>query len=354
MKHSDDVSKAIELLKRTLPEKNRRNIASTPNNYAIWYEYVTGENKQLVTAIQELDKTNTLYSTEILQSLYNQFISDAHEAAVNQLSKSVREIIHDFLSKVNKEGQDLNQYAQTLASVSDRVENINHIDDIKELIQLLLSETRKREEATHNMQSMLENMSLEMRKLRAEVAKLNSEATTDSLTRVNNRRAFDIEIEGLVSLSKSETKPLCLVLADIDHFKGFNEKFGESIGDKVLRFVASLIKNNIKGNDSVARFGGEQFAILLPETKLEGALSVAENIREKLAKQTLSDSAAKIELGTITASFGVTCYQTGDSSDDLINKANIALRDAKKSGRNKVASNTEKQALSDKVHRVIL
>jgi len=354
MNHSDDVAKAIELLKRTLPELNKRNIASTPNNYAIWYEYVTGENKQLVNAVQELDKANTIYNTEILQALYNEFISDAHEAAVNQLSKSVREIIHDFLSKVSKEGQDLNQYAQTLARVSDRVENINHIDDIKELVQLLLSETKKREEATQSMQSMLENMSLEMKKLRAEVAKLNSEATTDSLTRVNNRRAFDIEVEGLISLSKSASKPLCLVLIDIDHFKAFNEKFGHSIGDKVLRFVASLIKNNIKGNDSVARFSGEQFAVLLPETKLEGAVSVAENIREKLAKQTLSDSAAKIELGTISASLGVTSYQPGESSDNFINKANIALSEAKNSGRNKVVSNTEKPASEDQFHRIIL
>ena len=354
MKHSDDVSKAIELLKRTLPELNKRNIASTPNNYAIWYEYVTGENKQLVSAIQELDKTNTLFTSDILQSLYNEFISDAHEAAVNQLSESVREIIHDFLNKVSKEGHDLNQYAQTLARVSDSVGNINHIDDIKELVQLLLTETKKREEATQSMQNMLENMSLEMKKLRAEVAKLNSEATTDSLTRVNNRRAFDIEIEGLISLSKAESKPLCLVLIDIDHFKAFNEKFGHSIGDKVLRFVASLIKNNIKGNDSVARFGGEQFAVLLPETKLEGALSVAENIREKLAKQTLSDSAAKIELGTISASLGVSCYKPGESSDELINKANIALSQAKNTGRNRVLSHTEQQQTDDNIHRIIL
>lgn len=354
MKYGDDVSTAIALLKRTLPEMNRRNIASTPNNYAIWYEYVTGENKRLVSAIQELDKTNTFYSTEILQSLYNEFISDAHEAAVNQLSESVREIIHDFLEKVGKEGEDLNHYAQTLASVHSRVGKINQIEDIKDLIQLLLSETKKREQATQSMQTMLENMSLEMKKLRTEVAKLNSEATTDSLTKVNNRRAFDVEVEGLIGLCKSDEKPLSLILVDIDHFKLFNEKFGQSIGDKVLRFVASLIKNNIKGNDSVSRFGGEQFAILLPETKLEGAMSVAENIREKLARQTLSDSAAKIELGTITASFGVTCYQAHDSSDDMINKVNQALREAKKSGRNKVISNEERQALNEKAHRVIL
>lgn len=354
MKHHDDISKAIELLKRTLPEMSRRNIASTPTNYAIWYEYVNGENKKLNAAIENLDKSKTLFTSEILQSLYNDFISDAHQAAVNRLSKTVREIIYDFLHKISQEEQNLNQYAQTLAEVSSRAEHINAIEDIKELVQLLLTETKKREDATHSMQTTLKSMSLDMKKLRNEVAKLNADATTDALTKINNRHAFDVEIEGLISLSKSENKPLCLVLIDIDHFKTFNEKFGHSIGDKVLRFVASLIKNNIKGNDSAARFSGEQFAVLLPETHLEGAVSVAENIREKLAKQTLSDSAEKIELGTITASFGVSAYEYGESVDQFVHKADIALSDAKKAGRNKVIANTEKQKNHNKVHRTIL
>tara|TARA_R110001592_G_scaffold295763_1_gene566075 strand:+ start:11017 stop:12081 length:1065 start_codon:yes stop_codon:yes gene_type:complete len=354
MNQSDDISTAISLLKQTLPEMNKRSIASTPSNYAIWYEYVTGENKQLVSAINELDANKTFFTTEVLQTLYNQYISEAHEAAVNQLSESVREIIHGFLDKISKEGQGLSNYAQTLASFSYQMNKVNHLDDIKELVHNLLSETKKREEATQSMQNSLECMALEMKKLRAEVAKINSEATTDSLTKVNNRRAFDLEIEGFIAISKADTKSLCLVMINIDHFKSFNDKFGHSIGDKVLRFTASLIKNNVKGSDSVSRYGGEQFALLLPETSFEDALIVAENIREKLAKQTLSDSAEKIELGTITASFGVSAYQYGESSEQVIRKADIALCDAKKSGRNKVIGNNQKSTQKNEVHRTML
>lgn len=354
MKHADDVSKAISLLKQTLPEMNKRNIASTPSNYAIWYEYVAGDNEKLVAAIHDLDNKNTLFTSELLQSLYNEFISNAHEAAVNKLSASVREIIHDFLAKVSKEGQGLSDYAQTLASFASQAENVDHIDDLKSLVNHLISETQKREEATQSMQTSLESMALEMKKLRAEVAKINSEATTDSLTKVNNRRAFDTEVESFINASKANSKPLCLILADIDHFKIFNEKFGHSVGDKVLRFVASLIKNNIKGSDSVARFSGKQFALLLPETSYQGALVVAENIREKLAKQTLSDSAKKIELGTITASFGVASFESQENTEQFINKADTALRDAKKSGRNKVIGNNQRSTPSNEVHRTIL
>lgn len=354
MEQSNDISTAISLLKQTLPEMKKRSIASTPSNYAIWYEYVSGENKQLIAAINELDAKKTLFTTQVLQTLYNQFISEAHEAAVNQLSESVREIIHDFLNKINLEGDGLRNYAQTLESFSTQMNNANHLDDIKELVLNLMDETKKREDATQCMQTSLECMALEMKKLRAEVAKINSEATTDSLTKVNNRHAFDVEIEGFIAVSKADSKSLCLVMINIDHFKTFNEKFGHNIGDKVLRFFASLIKNNVKGSDSVSRYGGEQFALLLPETSYESALIVAENIREKLAKQTLSDSAEKIDLGTITASFGVSTYQYGESSEQLIRKADIALSDAKKSGRNKVIGNNQKSTQTDEVHRTML
>lgn len=354
MKHTDDLNQAITLLKQTLPEMKERNIATTPNNYAIWYEFVTGNNEKLNSAIKALDTQKAIFTPEVMDRLYNEYISDAHEAAVNKLSNSVREVIHDFLNKACKEEQGLSNYAQVLATFSNKIENVNHLDDIKDLIHHLLSETKKREEATQSMQSSLESMALEMKKLRIEVAKINSETTTDPLTKINNKRAFDVEIEEFMTISRENPKPLCLIMVDIDHFKKFNDKFSHSVGDKVLRFVASLIKNNIKGSDSVSRYDGDQLAILLPETNFEGALKLAEIIREKLAKQTLSDSAEKKELGTITASFGVSTYQYGESSAQLINDAESALRDAKGTGRNKVIGNNLCDTKKSGTHRTAL
>ncbi len=336
MSNIDDISKAIALLKQTLPEMNKRNIPTTPENYSIWYEYVNGENNKLIEAINNLDKQRATFSGKVLKELHLEYIANAHQAAVNQLSTSVKEIINDFLTKISSEGEGLTHYANTLSEFSKRVEGVNDIEDIKQLITHLLDETRKREDATQSMQTSLETMAMEMKKLRAEVSKLNSEATTDSLTKVNNRRAFEMEIDNCVSASKAESKPLCLLFVDLDHFKTFNDKFGHTIGDKVLRFVATLLKNNIKGSDSVSRFGGEQFTILLPETEYNDALKVAENIRERLSKQTLSDSAEKIELGTITASIGVANYKYGESSEELVRKADKCMHEAKREGRNRV------------------
>ncbi|MFT6122031.1 MAG: diguanylate cyclase [Oleiphilaceae bacterium] len=336
MSNTDDISKAIALLKQTLPEMNKRNIPTTPDNYAIWYEYVSGKNTKLVDAIHVLDKQHASFSDNVLRELYITHIANAHQAAVNQLSASVKKIINDFLTKIASEGEGLSNYAHTLSDFSKKVEGVDDINDIKHLISHILEETQKQENSTQNMQTSLEKITEEMKSLRAEVAKLNAEATTDSLTKINNRRAFDMEVDNCVSNSKLQEKPLCILFIDLDHFKIFNQKFSHTIGDKVLRFVATLLKNNIKGSDFVARFSGEQFIILLPETEYTDALIVAENIRDRLSKQTLSDSAEKIELGTITASIGVADYKFGTSAENLIRTADKCMREAKRSGRNQV------------------
>jgi diguanylate cyclase len=336
MSNTDDISKAISLLKQTLPEMNKRNIPTTPENYAIWYEYISGKNSKLVDAIHVLDKQHASFSENVLGELYITHIANAQQTAVNQLSISVKKIINDFLLKVASEGEGLSNYANALSAFSKKVEDVDDINDIKHLISNILEETRKQETSTQNMQTSLETIAIEMKSLRAEVTKLNAEAATDALTKINNRRTFDMEVENCVNNSKLQKKPLCMLFVDLDHFKTFNTKFGHTIGDKVLRFVATLLKNNMKGSDFVARYSGEQFTILLPNTEYTDALIVAENIRDRLSKQTLSDSAEKIELGTITASIGVADYNFGESAESLIRKADRCMHEAKRLGRNQV------------------
>jgi diguanylate cyclase len=330
MSESKDISRAVALLKLTLPEMNKRNIATTPENYAVWYEYVSGENSDLVNEVNLLDLNKTTFTTEVHRDLYNRYIASAKESAVNKLSEGVKEVINDFLGKLSSEGKGLNAYAQVLGEFSLSMEQANNIDAIKNMLGNLISETHKREEATSEMQNTLESMSAEMKKLRAEVARLNSETTTDALTKVNNRHAFDLDIEQVMSTANSENHPLTLIMLDVDGFGEFNRKFGKVIADKVLRFVATLFKKNIKGGDLIARLADDEFGILLPETDYEGALAVAENVRDKLAKQTLSDSAAKMQLGTITVSAGVASYQANEYAEDFIARAEACLKEARK------------------------
>lgn len=332
MSDNNDVSKAVALLKLTLPEMNKRSIATTPENYAVWYEYINGENTDLVNEINLLDLNKTTFTTEVHRDLYHRYIASAKESAVNKLSEGVKAVIAEFLAKLGGEGQGLNAYSKVLAEFSTCMEQASSIDAIKDMVGNLIDETYKREQATASMQSTLESMSAEMKKLRAEVARLNSETTTDALTKVNNRHAFDLDIEQVISTANSEQHALTLIILDVDKFGEFNDKFGKVVADKVLRFVATLFKKSIKGGDLIARLGDDEFAILLPETDYEGALAVADNVREKLAKQTLSDSAAKIQLGTITVSAGVAYHQANEYAETFIARAEACLREATAKG----------------------
>lgn len=352
MSEDNDISRAVSLLKQTLPEMNKRNIATTPENYAVWYEYVSGENTDLVNEINLLELNKTTFTSEVHRDLYNRFIASAKESAVNKLSDGVKAVISDFLSKLTSEGKGLNAYAQVLNSFSSNMETARDINVIKDMISGLIEETHQRENATAAMQSTIENMSAEMKKLRAEVARLNSETTTDPLTKVNNRHSFDLDIEQLMSAAKADNKELTLMVLDIDGFGEFNEKFGKAIADKVLRFVATLFKKNIKGGDLIARLGSDEFGILLPETDYQGALAVAENVRDKLAKQTLSDSAAKVQLGTITVSIGVSSYRTNEYPEDFISRAERCLSKARQGGNKVVGEEVLNEARGENSHEL--
>jgi diguanylate cyclase len=130
-------------------------------------------------------------------------------------------------------------------------------------------------------------------------------------------------------------------MIDIDHFKRFNDEHGHLIGDEVLRFVAKRIKELVRGRDFLARFGGEEFALLLPETPIAGASVVAESIRNFFAQATLKAVATSKKLGKITVSLGVACYQSGEQTEEFINRSDQALYFAKNNGRNRVATESE-------------
>ena len=131
------------------------------------------------------------------------------------------------------------------------------------------------------------------------------------------------------------------MLADIDHFKAFNDNYGHRIGDSVLKVVARNLKDAVKGADLPARYGGEEFAIIFPETELENAVIVANQIREKLAKKELKNSKNGASYGCVTLSIGVARYRSGEPLSDLIQRADEGLYQGKETGRNRVVSETE-------------
>ncbi len=166
-------------------------------------------------------------------------------------------------------------------------------------------------------------------------------ATTDALTDALTRRGFDIEINREFSRAKRSRHDLSLIAVDIDHFKAVNDRYGHAAGDIVLRSVVTLIKNELRSADFVARLGGEEFVIVLPETGMEGAIVLAERIRKLIAGHVTMTQTDPIH---VTASFGISNRAAADDNWDVtLERADAALYEAKRSGRNKCVSRTSSE-----------
>jgi diguanylate cyclase (GGDEF)-like protein len=158
------------------------------------------------------------------------------------------------------------------------------------------------------------------------------QATTDDLTGLVNRRRFIEALESEIVRANAFHSPLSVVLGDLDHFKLVNDRFGHQTGDEVLRRFADLVREHLRDVDVPGRIGGEEFAILLPETDAAGAVAVAERIRRSLRSLRPTPERS----GAVTASFGVAQLTPGETGDELLRRADVALYRAKSEGRNTV------------------
>jgi len=165
-----------------------------------------------------------------------------------------------------------------------------------------------------------------------DVSSMMNQSTTDVLTQVANRFHFNLLFEHALYNAQREKSPLSLIFFDIDHFKQVNDTFGHLIGDYVLRNIAELAKNMLRKSDVIARWGGEEFVLLLPNTSVDFAAQVAENLREAIERENFD------VVGRITCSFGVSELHEGEAEDALLQRVDKLLYSAKESGRNRIVA----------------
>jgi diguanylate cyclase (GGDEF)-like protein len=179
------------------------------------------------------------------------------------------------------------------------------------------------------------NVMQDLARLVVDELELRKLAAIDSLTGALTGRSFALEARKEVSRARRYGRgDLGCIMFDLDHFKAVNDTYGHAAGDQVLRAVATICERELRGVDLLGRVGGEEFAIVLPETMLEGAVATAERLREKIAEAPVNFAGQPI---AVTASFGVTAYSDLDGEiATTLKRADGALYDAKGTGRNRV------------------
>lgn len=214
------------------------------------------------------------------------------------------------------------------------------IDQLKEdAYQQLLDLNREYESMVQELEQALAIKSRLEADLRLANQRLEGLASTDDLTGLPNRRALQESLEYQLSVTTRTKRPLSLVMLDVDHFKSFNDTMGHAAGDAVLRMLGTLLSDIVRGGDLPARYGGEEFTIVLPNTDRAGAVVAAERIRLRLAQTRVTEDVPRP--CSVTASFGVAMTRGGDSAEDLYQRADQALYEAKRLGRNRVCVEAE-------------
>jgi diguanylate cyclase (GGDEF)-like protein len=203
------------------------------------------------------------------------------------------------------------------------------------ILGTLVAGSRKRGSLDHDVLRMLEVLAIQAAQavLRAQLyEQMERMATTDGLTGLYNHRTFQSKADEALAQARRYGRRCSLILTDIDHFKSVNDTYGHPVGDLVLKGVARIIREKAREADVVARYGGEEFAIVLPETDAQGAVAIAERIREAVKAEVF-----QTELGPIrvTLSLGVATFpESGQAKQVLIDLADQCLYHAKRHGRN--------------------
>ncbi len=250
-----------------------------------------------------------LYLFAVLFTLVNMYLP------VHFFSNTVKEL--NFLSKI------ANKFSKKdFSNIETLRKNIRKSEERNELYELKVA-----------ILKMVESLDQHIRQLQKERQSFENLAFTDPLTGLYNRRMFLEIAKKNINEAKRYNEPLSLIMLDIDHFKRINDTYGHDIGDVVLKFLASILKNNVRASDIIARWGGEEFIILLPKTELKQAYKVAEKIRKIVEMSTI-----KLPDGerlNFTISLGVSSFGGYEDLEELIKKADIALYEAKRKGRNR-------------------
>lgn len=257
-------------------------------------------------------------------------IAKAGHKMERELAK-VLELIRDHI-KTN------DSYAQSLANAQSRLAVLPEGEQVRVIVSLLVAENERMRRDSTDLKAKLEASKLQIDSLRSSLLEAEEVVLRDPLTGVGNRRCFDVTIQKAIEEAQEHGTPLSLVMCDIDHFKRINDAFGHQVGDEIIKMFSRVIETSVREGDTVIRYGGEEFAIILPKAFQEDARAVAERIRRQIESKNLTVRETNQKIGTMTASFGVAEHRPGEDVEMLVQRADTKLYDAKSGGRNRVST----------------
>lgn len=334
-RYTQDKAASAEILRLILQKVAGHPAALNPSTYAVWYEFLAGINPRLSDAMNKLLDAKGELTSEILQKFFDRYIAEVDPEAQNAFRQNMQKLLDNLSRFAEMTESETGKFSAGLQKHGDELNSGVDAASLKSLVSKMMQDTQSMRGSVESLQGKLHESKDEVEKLQRELRNARSEALIDPLTGVYNRRGFDAQMRKLLADPELQDKRACFMMLDIDFFKKINDTYGHLFGDKVICGIAEALKSRVKGRDSVARMGGEEFAVILPDTPLQGAYAVAEQIRQSIEKSKIRRSEKQQAVEGITISIGIAdCEISGDWSEAL-GRADQALYASKTGGRNR-------------------
>jgi len=338
MKYPDSAQRSAEFLRIALALMSKHNAALHPITYAVWYEYASGRCAALKSEIDAQLNAHQTIDEDFTRELYQRYIADLDTETVDRLNAELQRVLDEMSTSAARTGHDASEFGDRLEKLGKELKPDMPASLLDQRIEGMVSDIQNLHSSIRALTTRLDSSRNEIERLKGDLIQAREEALIDGLSGLLNRKAFDQRMLAVLSEAwQSATSP-SLVLIDIDQFKRINDNFGHLFGDAVIRTMGQVIKNTIKGQEIAGRYGGDEFALLLPDTPLAGGRAVADKLRFAFSQSRIRRLNSEEPVGNITISAGVATHRRGEDQSAWIARADAALYASKIEGRNRVTA----------------
>lgn len=331
----------VALARSAVDHLAERTIPTSPANYEVWTAYLIGAYPDLNHEIDARLARGGSFTDEVNEDLYERFFAQNRlSVRMVEASAGIARELADVVASLRNAGALAGDFAGELQAAASDMERSPDPTAFCSIVGRLASATREMAENNLKLEQQMQASSRQVEVLQTTLQNVRTEALTDGLTGLANRRCFDETLRSCVTDADKHGGELCLVLCDIDHFKRVNDTWGHQVGDQVLRYVASVLRQHASEQNLVSRYGGEEFAIVLPGYGLGAAEALAESIRTAVKAKKLSRRSTGEMMGSVTVSLGVASYRASEGTSGLLRRADACLYQSKRTGRDRCTGDT--------------
>lgn len=331
--------KAYAVARSAIEMMEEAQVWPTALNFELWLHMLANPKGALAREIQRLLSNGEPITDSVAEDLAQTFLP---KARLHDQIYDTGDMLSQELASVSQAIQAAQlstaDYGKRLLGASQDLGAGVDAGSLQNLVRGLTQATSRVQTENQQLEQRLAESTAEVDRLREHLIQIRRDATTDGLTNLANRKAFDEELERACAEADAQGGLVQLAVLDIDHFKNFNDTWGHQTGDQVIRYVASVIGRVGAPPRFAARYGGEEFAMIFARESSRDVERMLEEIRREVASRRLKRRSTNEELGAVTLSAGFAERRPGEPSMSLMERADAALYCSKREGRNRVTS----------------